>query len=85
MLLEMLREFLKALIEISRIDLHMLNASHRVDGQNFSVFHPHNLSHHLRAVFSATQFFQDQRNVLALCQLHTAKVQDLGAPKTHFG
>ncbi len=29
---EMLREFLKTLIEIHRIDLHMLNASHGVDG-----------------------------------------------------
>ena len=85
MLFEMLREFLKTLIEIRRIDLHMLNAGHRVDGQNLSAFHARNLFHHLRAVFSAAPFFQDQRHILALCQLHAAKMQNLGAPKTHFG
>src|ERR1700721_3078144 len=53
----MLRKFLKTLIEIRRIDLHMLNASHRVDGQNFSAFHSPNLSHHLRAMFGAAPFF----------------------------
>src|SRR6266702_4209760 len=69
----MLREFLKTLIEIRRIDLHMLNASHRVDGQYFSAFHSHNLFHHLRAVFSAAPLFQNQTHILAFCQLHDAK------------
>src|SRR4029077_14734473 len=55
-LFEMLREFLKTLIEIDGIDLDMLNASDRVDSQSFSALHPHNLFHHLRAMLSAAPF-----------------------------
>src|SRR3954468_18425030 len=58
--LEMLREFLETLIEIFGIDFHMLNASHRIDGQNLSVFHACNLFHHLRAAFHATPLLKNQ-------------------------
>ena len=81
----MLREFLETLIEISGIDFHVLNASHRIDGQNLSVFHACNLFHHLRAVFSATPLLENQRHILTLRQLHAAKMQNLRAPEAHFG
>jgi len=54
--------------------------------KNSPAFHPRNLLHNLRAVFgAAVPIFYDQSDILALCQLHAAKVQDLGAPKAHFG
>src|ERR1700730_8265588 len=79
----MLREFLKTLIEIRRIDLHMLNASHRVDGQNFSAFHSHNLFHHLRAVFSATPFFKT-KGTFWLCASSTLRKCKTLAPQKHI-
>ena len=79
----MLREFLKTLIEIRRIDLDMLNASDGVDGQSLSAFHSRNLLDHLRAVFGAAPSFDHQRHILALCQLHAAKMQVLGYVRGH--
>src|SRR6059058_710679 len=79
----MLRELLETVIEIFGIDFHMLNASHRVDGQNLSVFHACNLSHHLRAVFNAAPLLENQRHILTLRQLYAAKMQDL-APQKHI-